>query len=133
MGLAGHATMWKSLHLAGWAETPIAVVWALWLAAASSLALFAVCFVAKLLLHWPRVRREWADAGRSQFFNAPNLAAMLLAISCPPSIHSQTGLRAVWVACGCYQATLVHIFYHRWMYGGTVSMESASTPYLLSV
>ena len=131
MGLGGHCVMWKQLHLAAFAHAPASVVWALWLSGAATLCLFSLAFMLKLKLHQQRVQQEWEDAGRSQFFNAPNLAAMLLAIACP--LESQRVLQVIWVGGACWQLTLTLLFYHRWMYGGDRSMDSASTPYLLSV
>lgn len=133
MGLGGHCVMWKQLHLAAFAQAPVSVVWALWLSGTATLCLFSLAFLLKLKLHRERVKQEWEDAGRSQFFNAPNLAAMLLAIAWPPLLESRGVLRVIWVGAACWQLTLTLLFYHRWMYGGDRSMDSASTPYLLSV
>jgi tellurite resistance protein TehA-like permease len=133
MGLGGHCVMWKTLNRAGFAWAPVSLVWALWLAGAATLCTFSLAFLVKIRLHPHRVKQEWNDAGRSQFFNAPNLAVMLLAIACPPSLETLGMLRATWVATACWQLTLTLFFYYRWMYGGARSMDSASTPYLLSV
>lgn len=133
MGLGGHCVMWKQLHLAAFAQTPVMLVWALWLSGAASLCLFSLAFLLKIGLHKQRVKAEWEDAGRSQFFNAPNLAAMLLAKASPPSLERVGVLQAIWVIAACWQLTLTLLFYHRWMYDGDRSMDSASTPYLLSV
>ena len=54
MGLSGHAVMWKSMHLSKLVGgTPIWIVWALWLAGAASLTLFAAAFVIKLSVSQP--------------------------------------------------------------------------------
>ena len=133
MGLGGHAAMWRTAHFATFTQTPLWIVWVLWAAALATLCLFTLLFMIKLTVHPQRVRQEWDDAGRSQFFNAPNLATMLLALGCPPPLESLAMLRAVWVCGAFYQLVLVLVLYHRWMYGAERSMESASTPYLLSV
>jgi tellurite resistance protein TehA-like permease len=111
----------------------LSLVWALWLSGTATFCLFSLAFLVKIKLHPHRVKQEWQDAGRSQFFNAPNLAAMLLTIACPPSLERLGVLQVVWVSGACWQVTLTLLFYHRWMYGGDRSMDSASTPYLLSV
>lgn len=133
MGLGGHAAMWRTAHVASFLHAPLWIVWALWVAALATLCLFTLLFVVKIARHPHRVRQEWDDAGRSQFFNAPNLAIILLALGCPPPVESLGMLRAVWVCGAFYQLTLVLMLYHRWMYGAERSMESVSTPYLLSV
>ena len=111
----------------------LSLVWILWLSGTVTLFLFSLGFLVKMKLHPQRVKQEWQDAGRSQFFNAPNLAGMLLTIACPPSLERLGVLRAIWVSGACWQFTLTLLFYHRWMYDGDRSMDSASTPYLLSV
>eukprot|EP00252_Welwitschia_mirabilis_P010547 TRINITY_DN2384_c0_g1_i3.p1 TRINITY_DN2384_c0_g1~~TRINITY_DN2384_c0_g1_i3.p1 ORF type:complete len:475 (+),score=62.95 TRINITY_DN2384_c0_g1_i3:177-1601(+) len=130
MGLASQASLWKALSNSPALEflhVPPAINLALWTFAVFVLLLVSATYILKTVFHREAVRREFSHPVRVNFFFAPLVASMNLAIAVPPSIAETLPPWIWWV----FMAPLVALelkIYGQWLSGGERRLSRVANP-----
>jgi hypothetical protein len=99
-------------------HVPLHVNLALWCLCLATLAAVLATYAAKCALYFEAVRREFCHPVRINFFFAPWIAAMFLALGLPPRLSSSPPPPALW---GLFMAPIFLLelkIYGQWLSGG---------------
>ncbi|TYK19459.1 guard cell S-type anion channel SLAC1 [Cucumis melo var. makuwa] len=121
LGLSSQAVLWRALSTSPATEflhiSPF-INLAIWLLATAALCSVTFAYVLKCIFYFEAVRREYFHPVRVNFFFAPWVVCMFLAISVPPRFVSGPLHPAVWCAfMGPYFLLELKI-YGQWLSGG---------------
>ncbi|XP_062074466.1 guard cell S-type anion channel SLAC1-like [Humulus lupulus] len=121
LGLSSQAVLWKALaaspaikflHISPFINL------AIWLLALAVLVSVSFTYILKCIFYFEAVKREYFHPVRVNFFFAPWVVCMFLAISVPPMLSPKTLHPAVWCAfMGPYFFLEIKI-YGQWLSGG---------------
>lgn len=130
LGLGSQAILWKNLHLSPELEflhIPKEINIFLWSIALLALLVISMTYLLKVLFYFEAVRREYFHPVRVNFFFAPWIAGMFLAIGVPPSIA-----QSVHPAVFCCFMTPIFILelklYGQWLSGGKRRLSKVANP-----
>ncbi|XP_038906020.1 guard cell S-type anion channel SLAC1 [Benincasa hispida] len=121
LGLSSQAVLWRALATSPATKflhiSPF-INLAIWLLATAALCSVTVAYILKCIFYFEAVRREYFHPVRVNFFFAPWVVCMFLAISVPPRFMSGPLHPAVWCAfMGPYFLLELKI-YGQWLSGG---------------
>ena len=131
LGLSGQSILWKILHTSSAALPGPAIsempLYFFWFTAASVAFTTAVVYVAKAALAPSLVLTEWRHPQRVNFFAAPHLALLKLALGVPSAFANVAARRTCWVVACVLQVGFTSTIYSRWFFstdGGNLGKES---------
>lgn len=130
MGLASQASLWKALSTSPavkFLHIPPQINLALWLLAACTLTLVFCIYFLKSIYHFEAVKREFCHPVRVNFFFAPWVAAMTLAIAVPPVI-AESVHPSVWCIFMAPLLILELKIYGQWLSGGEKRLSKVANP-----
>lgn len=121
LGLSSQAVLWRALATSPATKflhiSPF-INLAIWVLATAALCSVTVAYILKCIFYFEAVRREYFHPVRVNFFFAPWVVCMFLAISVPPRFVSEPLHPAVWcVFMGPYFLLELKI-YGQWLSGG---------------
>ncbi|RZR85787.1 hypothetical protein BHM03_00012825 [Ensete ventricosum] len=121
LGLGSQAILWGALAtspaMAFLHVTPD-INLALWLIALAVFAAVAITYTLKCIFYFEAIRREYFHPVRVNFFFAPWIACMFLAIGAPPRIAPKLLHPATWCTCIAPVFVLELKIYGQWLSGG---------------
>ncbi|KAF5734854.1 guard cell S-type anion channel SLAC1-like [Tripterygium wilfordii] len=131
LGLSSQAVLWKALATSPATKflhvTPN-INLALWLLALAVLFSVTFTYILKCIFYFEAVRREYFHPVRVNFFFAPWVVCMFLAIGAPPSLCHDTLHPAIWCAfMGPYFFLELKI-YGQWLSGGKRRLCKVANP-----
>nr|APA28904.1 SLOW ANION CHANNEL-ASSOCIATED 1a variant 2 [Selaginella moellendorffii] len=130
LGLGSQSILWKNLSTVPamrFLHAPEIINTVLWFLAAIALAGIFTTYLFKAIFYLEAVRREYYHPVRANFFFAPWIAAMFLALGIPPSagvtLHP-------WIWC-CLMAPILALelkIYGQWLSGGQRRLSKVANP-----
>lgn len=130
LGVSSQAMLWKSLATSPstkFLNISLDVNLILWCISLALVAIIAVTYLLKMLLYFEAVRREYYHPIRVNFFFAPFIAALFLAIGAPPSVAPK--LHApIWYILMTPFLVLELKIYGQWMSGGQRRLSKVANP-----
>ncbi|KAJ8511815.1 hypothetical protein OPV22_002249 [Ensete ventricosum] len=131
LGLGSQAILWGALAtspaMAFLHVTPD-INLALWLIALAVFAAVAVTYTLKCIFYFEAIRREYFHPVRVNFFFAPWIACMFLAIGAPPRIAPKLLHPATWCTCIAPVFVLELKIYGQWLSGGKRRLSKVANP-----
>ncbi|XP_022874013.1 guard cell S-type anion channel SLAC1 [Olea europaea var. sylvestris] len=131
LGLSSQAVLWRALSTSPATKflhiTPF-INLAIWLLALSVLVAVFITYALKCIFYFEAVKREYFHPVRVNFFFAPWVVCMFLAIGAPPVISPETLNPAIWVA---FIAPIVFLdlkIYGQWLSGGKRRLSKVANP-----
>ncbi|KAL0299617.1 UNVERIFIED_CONTAM: S-type anion channel SLAH3 [Sesamum radiatum] len=130
LGVSSQAIMWKAL--ASSASTKFLHVspdinLVLWLISIALVLIVAIIYALKVIFYFEAVRREYYHPIRVNFFFAPWIALLFLALGVPPSV-SQTLHASLWYILMTPIFCLELKIYGQWMSGGQRRLSKVANP-----
>lgn len=155
LGLGGQSMMWKtvlSFVLGPHQAIARGLNYLFWAACLVVYLSFLCLYTLKLRRHFDICKAEWEDPVRSNFFFAPGIGLIMLALGAPVDLFGDMGnLEQPWAAANTkakaafmgmqqsgffigflFQATLVQMFYVRWTGDTRRCLSTATAPFLLT-
>ncbi|XP_057798583.1 S-type anion channel SLAH2-like [Salvia miltiorrhiza] len=131
LGVGSQAKMWKNLSSSATALSFLNVTphinLALWLISAALTLTVAIIYALKLIFYFEAVRREYYHPVRVNFFFAPWISLLFLALAVPPSI-AQTLPSYLWYILMAPILCLELKIYGQWMSGGQRRLSKVANP-----
>ncbi|KAJ4765666.1 S-type anion channel SLAH3 [Rhynchospora pubera] len=130
LGLSSQAILWKNLATSPptqFLNVPLSVNVVLWCISISVLAILAVIYLFKIIFYFEAVRREYHHPIRVNFFFAPWIACLFLAIGLPPSIAHNLP-HFLWYILMTPFLCLELKIYGQWMSGGQRRLSKVANP-----
>lgn len=130
LGVSSQAIMWK--HLASTASThflhiSLRVNYTLWCISVPLFAVVASTYLLKVIFYFEAVRREYYHPIRVNFFFAPWIALLFLAIGVPDSITTKLP-HSLWYMLMTPILCLELKIYGQWMSGGQRRLSKVANP-----
>lgn len=131
LGLSSQAVLWhalatspatKFLHISPFINL------ALWLLALAVLLSVSFTYILKCILYFEAVKREYFHPVRVNFFFAPWVVCMFLAISVPPMLAPETLHPAIWCSFMAPYFFLELKIYGQWLSGGKRRLCKVANP-----
>ena len=134
LGVAGSSIMWRTIGAVPFTRKVLGTVgnWVVWLAGAAALGIILSVYLTKVVLYPRAVLKEWRHETRSYFFAGPHLGVLMLVLGSPPEISTLAWRRTGFCIGYFMQMGLTWIYYSRWMFSETASLDHARPQYLLS-
>ncbi|GAU23093.1 hypothetical protein TSUD_183940 [Trifolium subterraneum] len=132
LGLSSQAVLWRNL-----ATSPATrflhispdISFLIWVLALAVLIAVSVTYILKCVYYFEAVRREYFHPVRINFFFAPWVVCMFLAISVPSRIHPQQTLHpAIWCTFIVPYFLLELKIYGQWLSGGKRRLSKVANP-----
>ncbi|KAL1531960.1 S-type anion channel SLAH3-like [Salvia divinorum] len=130
LGVGSQAIMWKSLSSSAatsFLDVSPHINLILWLITAALTLTVAVVYAMKTILYFEAVRREYYHPVRVNFFFAPWIALLFLALGVPPLI-AQTLPQYLWYVLMAPILCLELKIYGQWMSGGQRRLSKVANP-----
>ncbi|GAB2255698.1 hypothetical protein Droror1_Dr00009476 [Drosera rotundifolia] len=130
LGTSSQAILWKNLATGSsikFLHISLAVNYALWCISIAIIALIASIYSLKMIIYFEATRREYYHPVRVNFFFAPWIALLFLAIGVPPSI-ANTLPHALWYVLMTPIFCLELKIYGQWMSGGQRRLSKVANP-----
>ncbi|KAJ3701059.1 hypothetical protein LUZ61_004764 [Rhynchospora tenuis] len=130
LGLSSQAMLWKNLATSPptqFLDVPLSVNLVLWCISISVLAILAVIYLFKIIFYFEAVRREYHHPIRVNFFFAPWIACLFLAIGLPPGIAHNLP-HFLWYILMTPFLCLELKIYGQWMSGGQRRLSKVANP-----
>ncbi|GJT61696.1 guard cell S-type anion channel SLAC1 [Tanacetum coccineum] len=131
LGLSSQAILWKNLAISPatkFLHVPPYVNLVLWILALTVLVCVTTTYLLKCVFYFEAIRREYFHPVRINFFFAPWVVCMFLAIGAPPMI-AQTPLHpAIWCAFMIPYFLLELKIYGQWLSGGKRRLCKVANP-----
>lgn len=131
LGLGSQAILWGALASSpamGFLDVSPAINLALWLLALVILLAVSTTYLLKCAFYFEAVRREYFHPVRVNFFFAPWIACMFLAIGVPPALAPSQPNPAVWCAFIAPVFLLELKIYGQWLSGGKRRLCKVANP-----
>ncbi|PSR91539.1 Guard cell S-type anion channel like [Actinidia chinensis var. chinensis] len=131
LGLASQSILWLALSASPatkFLRIPPEINLALWLLAAAALAAVSAAYSLKCLFYFEAVRREYFHPVRVNFFFAPWIVLMFLAIGAPPMVFPRPIHPAVWCVFMGPIFFLELKIYGQWLSGGKRRLCKVANP-----
>ncbi|WVY97711.1 hypothetical protein V8G54_029862 [Vigna mungo] len=130
LGVSSQAILWKALATSPSTEflhiTP-KINFVLWLISVAVVATIFSIYLFKIILYFEAVRREYHHAVRVNFFFAPWISLLFLALGVPSSIAKELH-HAVWYILMIPLFLLMLKIYGQWMFGGKRKLSKVANP-----
>ncbi|XP_030469293.1 guard cell S-type anion channel SLAC1 [Syzygium oleosum] len=131
LGLSSQAVLWRSLATSPATQflhiSPF-INLSLWLLALAVLFSVTVTYLLKSIFYFEAVRREYFHPVRINFFFAPWVVCMFLAISAPPSLFTEPLHPAIWCTFMAPYFFLELKIYGQWLSGGKRRLCKVANP-----
>ncbi|XP_038708811.1 S-type anion channel SLAH2-like [Tripterygium wilfordii] len=130
LGVSSQAIMWKTLATAPstkFLHISLTVNLVLWCISVALVAIVASIYLVKVILFFEAVRREYYHPIRVNFFFAPWISLLFLAIGVPPSV-TQHLPPALWYVLMAPILCLELKIYGQWMSGGQRRLSKVANP-----
>ncbi|GAA0169843.1 hypothetical protein LIER_24232 [Lithospermum erythrorhizon] len=130
LGISSQAIMWKSLATSAstkFLNLSLNVNLVLWCISVALVAIVAFIYALKLIFYFEAVRREYYHPIRINFFFAPWIALLFLAIGVPPSVTKDLHA-ALWYVLMAPIFCLELKIYGQWMSGGQRRLSKVANP-----
>ncbi|GMY07348.1 S-type anion channel SLAH2-like [Fagus crenata] len=130
LGISSQAIMWKSLATTAstkFLHISLAVNLVLWCISIALMATVASIYLLKVILYFEAVRREYYHPIRINFFFAPWIALLLLALGVPPSVANKLP-PDLWYVLMAPIFCLELKIYGQWMSGGQRRLSKVANP-----
>ncbi|CAI9755387.1 unnamed protein product [Fraxinus pennsylvanica] len=131
LGLSSQAILWRALSTSPATKflhiTPF-INLAIWLLALSVLLAVFITYALKCIFYFEAVKREYFHPVRVNFFFAPWVVCMFLAIGAPPAISPETLNPAIWVT---FMTPIIFLdlkIYGQWLSGGKRRLCKVANP-----
>ncbi|KAH0643177.1 hypothetical protein KY290_034782 [Solanum tuberosum] len=131
LGLSSQAILWRSLALSPvtkFLHVPLFINFAVWLLAVGVLVAVFITYMFKCALYFEAIKREYFHPVRVNFFCAPWIVCMFLAIGAPPKIAPGTLHPAIWCV---FMAPIFFLnlkIYGQWLSGGKRRLCKVANP-----
>lgn len=130
LGVSSQAIMWKALATSASTKflhisTDVNLV--LWWISIVLMAIVTFAYVLKIIFYFEAVRREYYHPIRVNFFFAPWIALLFLALGLPPSVY-QSLPHALWYVLMIPFLCLELKIYGQWMSGGQRRLSKVANP-----
>ncbi|BAT94272.1 hypothetical protein VIGAN_08085600 [Vigna angularis var. angularis] len=130
LGVSSQAILWKALATSPSTEflhiTP-KINFVLWLTSVAVVATIFAIYLFKIILYFEAVRREYHHAVRVNFFFAPWISLLFLALGVPSSFAKELH-HAVWYILMIPLFFLMLKIYGQWMFGGQRKLSKVANP-----
>ncbi|KAF7828346.1 guard cell S-type anion channel SLAC1 [Senna tora] len=131
LGLSSQSVLWRALATSPATQflhvSPL-INFGLWLLAIAILLSVSFIYILKCIFYFEAVKREYFHPVRVNFFFAPWVVCMFLAIGAPPALAPQTLHPAIWcVFMGPYLLLELKI-YGQWLSGGKRRLCKVANP-----
>ncbi|XP_057470967.1 S-type anion channel SLAH2-like [Actinidia eriantha] len=130
LGVSSQVIMWKNLATSAstkFLHVSLDVNLILWYIAVALVAIVLVIYMLKVIFYFEAVRREYYHPIRINFFFAPWIALLFLAIGVPPSV-AQNLHAALWYILMTPIFCLELKIYGQWMSGGQRRLSKVANP-----
>ncbi|XP_022973034.1 S-type anion channel SLAH2-like isoform X1 [Cucurbita maxima] len=130
LGVSSQAIMWKALASSAstkFLHLSLKINFVLWIISIALVITVASTYLLKVLLYFEAVRREYYHPIRVNFFFAPWIALLFLAIGVPPSVASKLH-PALWYVLMTPFLCLELKIYGQWMSGGQRRLSKVANP-----
>ncbi|XP_019200527.1 PREDICTED: S-type anion channel SLAH3-like [Ipomoea nil] len=130
LGVSSQAIMWKALATATstrFLHINLAVNLVLWSISAALVAIVAFIYAMKVVFYFEAVRREYYHPVRVNFFFAPWIALLFLALGVPPSVIESLH-KSLWYILMAPIFCLEVKLYGQWMSGGQRRLSKVANP-----
>ncbi|KAI3913790.1 hypothetical protein MKW92_017571 [Papaver armeniacum] len=131
LGLSSQAILWKSLATSPatkFLHIPPHINLIIWIFAVAILLLISITYALKCIFYFEAVRREYFHPVRTNFFFAPWLVCMFLAIGVPPIFAPQPLHPAIWCTFMTPVFYLELKIYGQWLSGGKRRLCKVANP-----
>ncbi|KAK1366540.1 S-type anion channel SLAH3 [Heracleum sosnowskyi] len=130
LGLSSQAIMWKNLATSTSMEflhVSLKVNLILWILSIALFCIVAPIYILKIVFYFEAVRREYYHPIRVNFFFAPWIALLFLALGVPPSVTKELHA-ALWYVLMTPILILELKIYGQWMSGGQRRLSKVANP-----
>ncbi|XP_052186381.1 S-type anion channel SLAH3-like isoform X2 [Diospyros lotus] len=130
LGVSSQAVMWKTLAISDstkFLHVNLDVNLTLWCISVALVATVSFVYLLKLILYFEAVRREYYHPVRVNFFFAPWIALLFLALGVPPSVAGQLH-KSLWYILMTPIFCLEIKIYGQWMSGGQRRLSKVANP-----
>jgi len=130
LGVSSQAILWKTLATSlstSFLRISLLVNLVLWSISVALVGVITLIYALKLILYFEAVRREYYHPIRVNFFFAPFIALLFLALGVPPSI-AKTLPQALWYVLMIPFLCLELKIYGQWMSGGQRRLSKVANP-----
>ncbi|XP_009765224.1 guard cell S-type anion channel SLAC1 [Nicotiana sylvestris] len=131
LGLSSQAILWRSLALSPatkFLHVPLFINFVIWLLGVGILVAVFTTYMFKCALYFEAIRREYSHPVRVNFFFAPWIVCMFLAIGTPPKIARDTLHPAIWCVFIAPIFFLNLKIYGQWLSGGKRRLSKVANP-----
>ncbi|CAF2016433.1 unnamed protein product [Brassica oleracea var. botrytis] len=130
LGVSSQAIMWKTLATAEptkFLHVPLWINQALWFISVALVFTIAIIYLLKIILYFEAVRREYYHPIRINFFFAPFISLLFLALGVPPSVMTELP-QFLWYLLMFPFICLELKIYGQWMSGGQRRLSRVANP-----
>ncbi|XP_060203755.1 S-type anion channel SLAH2-like isoform X1 [Lycium barbarum] len=130
LGVSSQAIMWKALATSAstkFLNISMDVNLVLWFISVALMVIVTLTYALKIIFYFEAVRREYYHPIRVNFFFAPWIALLFLALGLPPSIY-QNLPHALWYVLMTPFLCLELKIYGQWMSGGQRRLSKVANP-----
>ncbi|CAN8252149.1 unnamed protein product [Cochlearia groenlandica] len=130
LGVSSQAIMWKTLATAEptkFLHVPLWINQGLWFISVALILTIATIYILKIILYFEAVRREYYHPIRVNFFFAPFISLLFLALGVPPSIITDLP-QYLWYLLMFPFICLELKIYGQWMSGGQRRLSRVANP-----
>ncbi|OIT37387.1 PREDICTED: S-type anion channel SLAH2-like [Nicotiana attenuata] len=130
LGVSSQAIMWKALATSAttkFLHISLDVNLVLWYISVALMAIVSFTYALKIIFYFEAVRREYYHPIRVNFFFAPWIALLFLALGLPPSVY-QNLPEALWYVLMTPFLCLELKIYGQWMSGGQRRLSKVANP-----
>lgn len=130
LGVSSQAILWKTLATSpsmSFLHVSLTVNFVLWCIALALIVVLAVIYALKIVFYFEAVRREYYHPVRVNFFFAPWIACLFLAIGVPPLIAKSLHA-SLWYVLMAPIFCLELKIYGQWMSGGQRRLSKVANP-----
>ncbi|KAM5572689.1 guard cell S-type anion channel SLAC1 [Rosa sericea] len=131
LGLSSQAVLWRALATSPATEflhIPLFINLALWLLALAVLFCVSFTYILKILFYFEAVKREYFHPVRVNFFFAPWVVCMFLALGAPPTLFPNKLPPAIWCTFMLPYFLLELKIYGQWLSGGKRRLCKVANP-----
>lgn len=131
LGLSSQAILWRNLATSPttkFLHIPPYINLVLWLLAVAVLLSVSITYILKCIFYFEAVRREYFHPVRVNFFFAPSVVCMFLAIGAPPMISPAKLHPSIWCAFMAPYFLLELKIYGQWLSGGKRRLSKVANP-----
>ncbi|PRQ17935.1 putative voltage-dependent anion channel [Rosa chinensis] len=131
LGLSSQAVLWHALATSPATEflhIPLFINLALWLLALAVLFCVSFTYILKILFYFEAVKREYFHPVRVNFFFAPWVVCMFLALGAPPTLFPNKLQPAIWCTFMLPYFLLELKIYGQWLSGGKRRLCKVANP-----